>query len=530
PSVVLVDGTSKLTGVACPSTTLCSVIDVSGQEATFAPGSAAASIVGVIDTGTRALYGVSCPAVNQCTAVDAEGRAVTYTPQSPASPGLSKVDPGHTLYAVACPLLTQCTAVDDDGAEVSFNPQHPAPALATLEAGDGLLAVACPLATQCTAIDDRGDEITFNPQAPATHTASAIDSSPDVALACPTVTECVAISASGGEVTFNPQAPAPPAPRATATVDAAGQPDALACRTATGCVAVDSTGGVSEGDPNGAATWPVGQLAATGPVDGVVCPSPLLCVAIDASGHAFVGSSGPLPPAPGGLAASVIAGVTKQGRVLTASPGSWSQGPTSYKYQWLRCNGAGGACAPIPAAIESSYTLVAADVGHKLRVRTGAANITGPGAPLTSRATTVVRPLVPVSVSRASLSGIARRRPRLAITLTAGPGEPPLKRFTISLSRVRIVNPGSHRLRLRRAITVGAGARFSATVRGGRLTVTLRKPAPRLRVTVGGGALAVSKALARRVKARKLRSAQLVVIAFETGGVRTRLKVDVTVT
>ncbi|HWF26197.1 MAG TPA: hypothetical protein VG275_12155, partial [Solirubrobacteraceae bacterium] len=530
PAPVVIDGTTKLTGVACPSTTQCSVIDVSGQEATFAPGSSAAPIDGVIDSGTHALYGVSCPAGNQCTAVDAEGREVTFAPSSPSSPAPvpTTIDAGHTLYAVACPALTQCTAVDDDGAEISFNPRAPTPHPATLEAGDGLLGVACPLATQCTAIDDRGDAITFNPQSPVGSRVSAIDSTPDVALTCPSVTECAAISAAGGAVSFNPQFPAPPPPLAAPTIDASGQPDAVACRTPTDCVAVDTTGGVSEGDPNGVATWPMGQLAATGPLDGVACPSPFLCVAIDGSGHAFLGSSGPLPPVPGGLTAPVITGTTKQGQKLTASNGSWSQGPTSYAYQWLRCTGAGRACAIIPAAVGRSYTLVAADVGHKLRVRVAASNITGAGAPLTSGATKIVRPLVPVAVSRASLTGVAKRRPRLTFSLTAGPGEPPVKTFTVTVRGVTVVASGSHRLR--RGVAIARQARFAATVRGRRLTITLRKPVGRLRVTIFGDALAVSRALARRVRAHKVRAAHLLLTAAQTGRVRTRLKVPLAVT
>ena len=48
------------------------------------------------------------------------------------------------------------------------------------------------------------------------------------------------------------------------------------------------------------------------------------------------------PPAPVSTAAPAVSGTTQAGKTLTASNGSWSNAPSSYAYQWRRCDSAGG--------------------------------------------------------------------------------------------------------------------------------------------------------------------------------------------
>jgi hypothetical protein len=66
-----------------------------------------------------------------------------------------------------------------------------------------------------------------------------------------------------------------------------------------------------------------------------------------------------------------------QGTPESASTGSWSGAPTSYTYQWERCNASGGECSNISGATSSSYTPVEADVGHTLVVKVTAGNSAG---------------------------------------------------------------------------------------------------------------------------------------------------------
>ena len=48
---------------------------------------------------------------------------------------------------------------------------------------------------------------------------------------------------------------------------------------------------------------------------------------------------------PVNTAPPTISDTTQVGQTLTAGNGTWSNAPTSFAYQWLRCNAGGNACA-----------------------------------------------------------------------------------------------------------------------------------------------------------------------------------------
>ena len=83
------------------------------------------------------------------------------------------------------------------------------------------------------------------------------------------------------------------------------------------------------------------------------------------------------------------------GQTLTASNGRWSGSPTSFSYQWLRCDGAGGNCFTIVGATGKTYGVVFADVYSTLRVAVTAKNTEGPGT-ARSASTDLVQPIEPV--------------------------------------------------------------------------------------------------------------------------------------
>jgi ATP-dependent Clp protease adapter protein ClpS len=58
-----------------------------------------------------------------------------------------------------------------------------------------------------------------------------------------------------------------------------------------------------------------------------------------------------------------VSGTAKVGKTLKAKPGTWSPKPTSYSYQWYRDG------ERIAGATQTSYTLTAADQGHKVTVK-----------------------------------------------------------------------------------------------------------------------------------------------------------------
>ena len=93
--------------------------------------------------------------------------------------------------------------------------------------------------------------------------------------------------------------------------------------------------------------------------------------------------------APANTAAPTISGTPRAGQVLTASAGTWANAPTSFAYQWLRCDAAGNNCGGIGGATGKTYTAAGADVGGTLRVRVTAKNGRGSSS-ATSAATAVV--------------------------------------------------------------------------------------------------------------------------------------------
>jgi len=124
---------------------------------------------------------------------------------------------------------------------------------------------------------------------------------------------------------------------------------------------------------------------------------------------AVVSSSAPSAPANTSLPA--ISGETIQGQALTTSNGSWSNSPSSYRYQWEDCNSSGASCSSISGATSSSYTLAGSDVGDTIRVIVTAANAGG-STPATSAASAVVSssaPSAPANTSLPAISGTAQQ-------------------------------------------------------------------------------------------------------------------------
>lgn len=86
-----------------------------------------------------------------------------------------------------------------------------------------------------------------------------------------------------------------------------------------------------------------------------------------------------------------IAGLAKVGLPLVATTGSWSESPSSYRYQWLRCDAGGASCTTISGAMSASYLLGSADLGKTLRVSVTAVNTVGESAPARSAPTEVIK-------------------------------------------------------------------------------------------------------------------------------------------
>jgi hypothetical protein len=90
-----------------------------------------------------------------------------------------------------------------------------------------------------------------------------------------------------------------------------------------------------------------------------------------------------------------VSGSTAEGGTLSATTGTWTgAGTITYAFQWVRCGADGGLpdgsnCPSVDGATSSSYMLVAADIGKRMRVQVTATNIAG-STTATSNATGVV--------------------------------------------------------------------------------------------------------------------------------------------
>ena len=143
--------------------------------------------------------------------------------------------------------------------------------------------------------------------------------------------------------------------------------------------------------------------------------------------------------APKNVSPPTLTGIAQENQTLLAVRGAWTNSPSSYSYQWLRCDAAGSGCAAITGASGQSYTPAAGDVGHALRVNEIAADQEGPGLPAASQPTRAIAPPAewrleqpeapapPAGVEPASspvglgkIGDIEFARPNLGVLITAG--------------------------------------------------------------------------------------------------------------
>jgi hypothetical protein len=97
-----------------------------------------------------------------------------------------------------------------------------------------------------------------------------------------------------------------------------------------------------------------------------------------------------------------ITGEARVGQELTASEGTWTGSPTSFAFQWQRCNIDSITCLDVTGATGRTYGVRLADLGFRLRVQVEARK-DGRSGTATSTPTAVVEPTTPVTDARPTL-------------------------------------------------------------------------------------------------------------------------------
>jgi hypothetical protein len=181
----------------------------------------------------------------------------------------------------------------------------------------------------------------------------------------------------------------------------------------------------------------------------------------------------------------VVSGAPQDGQTLSASSGAWSGGPTSYAYQWQRCDGSGSACGDVAGRASSSYAVGSADVGTTLRVVVTATN-SGGAASAASLVTAVVSaaptsPPPSTTVTTVLSGSLNSKNPSRTFTLPLGAG---LADAKLSFSRCSTLSLGLTGPGVSAAAPVSgpsvlvlettvAGGSYGYTVSGGRCSFTL---------------------------------------------------------
>jgi len=146
------------------------------------------------------------------------------------------------------------------------------------------------------------------------------------------------------------------------------------------------------------------------------------CLACAAA--SLLGASIATAAAPVNTVSPQISGKPRVGQTLSANQGEWQGSPTSFFYQWLRCDATGDNCAPVAGAVDPQYLLTEADLGARIRVDVTAVNGDGSSPARRSAATAVIKVPVPTVTAKPTISGTPRQGQTLSATTGTWTGSP----------------------------------------------------------------------------------------------------------
>jgi len=112
--------------------------------------------------------------------------------------------------------------------------------------------------------------------------------------------------------------------------------------------------------------------------------------------------------APRSTARPSVSGDTTVGQELSVDPGTWTNNPTSYSYQWRRCDTNPFQCFDVSGATGKTYGVRDADIGFRLDVVVTATNAKGNGM-ARSLLTDVVEPKARIVNTRPNMKIVSVR-------------------------------------------------------------------------------------------------------------------------
>lgn len=131
---------------------------------------------------------------------------------------------------------------------------------------------------------------------------------------------------------------------------------------------------------------------------------PLAAVAVVAT----LASAEALAAAPVSTSKPTIGGASREGQTLTVSNGSWQNTPTSYRYQWQRCDASASGCVNLASQTQQTYTLDADDVGKTIKAVVTAVNADGNASATADPTPVVASASGPKNNGLPSISGVAK--------------------------------------------------------------------------------------------------------------------------
>lgn len=132
----------------------------------------------------------------------------------------------------------------------------------------------------------------------------------------------------------------------------------------------------------------------------------------------LVAASAAIAAAPVTSSPPELAGTFRQGSTITTTNGLWRNNPTSFTYQWQRCDSNGSNCRNISGETRNSYRLAQADVGRAVLALVTVRNADGSSTANSKPSPAIADNVAPQNSAAPTISGI----PAIGQTLTATPG------------------------------------------------------------------------------------------------------------